>query len=85
MSVNESGDYKRGWYDGFTAAKNHSPVPVYPANVPINQINQVHMPVYPANVPIHQGLTCSKCGKLYLPQSCCPQTDCPIQPYMRNS
>jgi hypothetical protein len=71
--MSESDDYKRGWQrgwnDGFNAAKNYSPMPVYPAQAPIGQAS----------------IRCSKCDKVYLPQSCCPQAGCPIQPYMRNS
>lgn len=68
--MNESDDYKRGWYDGYNA-KNQ--LKVYPTA----------LPGFPS--PTAAGRTCSKCYKVYLPYSCCPQAECPIQPYMRNS
>jgi hypothetical protein len=70
MSMNESDDYKRGWQrgwnDGFNAAKNHSPVPVYPAQAPIGQAS----------------VKCFKCGIVFTGAMgySCPQTNCPIQP-----
>ena len=69
MSANESDDYKRGWNDGFTAAKKS--MYVQP------------MPVYPVSAPVGQALnTCFKCGMAWSGAMgyYCPKTDCPIQP-----
>jgi len=70
--MSESDDYKRGWQRGWNDGFNAAK-------------NHVQLPVYQAHAQIGQTLRCCKCAKVYLPQSCCPQSDCPIQPYMRNT
>lgn len=75
--MSESDDYKRGWYDGYNA-KNKSQT--YPTDLPGFGGYTRHVPS-----PTTSGVTCSKCSKVYLPYSCCPQAECPMQPYMRSS
>lgn len=70
MSVNESDDYKRGWQRGYNDGFTAA-----------KKSMQVLMTAFPS--PTAVGRTCSKCSKVYLPYSCCPQADCPIQPYMK--
>ena len=72
MSMNESDDYKRGWYDGYNA-KNKPQTPPWerkPDSLPWE------IPMGPPQV------TCSKCGMVFTGAMgyYCPQTNCPIQP-----
>ena len=67
VNMGESDDYKRGWYDGYRAAKqtiNPSPQPFMPT--PINKPN----------------IRCDKCGMVWEGAMgyVCPRQDCTIQP-----
>lgn len=67
MSVNESDDYKRGWYDGYNAKNKPQ---TYPTDLP------------GLSGPTVTSVTCSKCGMVWsgVMGYYCPQTNCPIQP-----
>ena len=67
--MNESDDYKRGWYDGYNAAKQHNPL-----NPPL-----MPMDPNPIREPI---INCPKCGVVWkgVMGYSCPLTDCPVQP-----
>lgn len=64
MSSDESDDYKRGWHDGYKAAKPQTPV----------------WPDYPNRDSITRGaITCAKCGMKFegVVSYYCTKMDCP--------
>ena len=65
--MSESDDYKRGWFDGYQAAKQN--------------VAQNPMPYMPQPIGEPQ-IKCSKCGMLWkgVMGYCCPNFDCPVQP-----
>lgn len=67
--MSESDDYKRGWFDGFNAAKQHNPL--FPQPMP-------YMPS-PTQKP---NIKCDKCGMIWEGAMgyVCPRHDCAVQP-----
>lgn len=64
--MNESDDYKRGWYDGYNAAKQANPQPFMPSPPP------GHKPK----------IYCHQCGMTWegMMGYVCPRQNCLIQP-----
>lgn len=67
--MNESDDYKRGWYDGYKAAGQYNPL--FPQPLPYTPT--------PINKP---SIRCDKCGMVWEGAMgyVCPRQDCTIQP-----
>ena len=66
--MNESDDYKKGWYDGYQAGKAVKQPPPFVSNTPIG----------PGTM--EQKLVCNKCGLIangIMPLPC-PRSDCTI-------